>query len=480
MVYYAGMEQPLKLELDRSAKTPLAEQIRKAISTAIESGVLASGARLPSWLDLAAQLGVARGTVRNAYEKLAAAQLIVASRAAGTRVADRPPAIARVEQPPDPDSFLAKYLEMTAGPAIFQMGVPAQETFPATLLARIRSQAVRAESSAPAIYPDPRGEPILRREIAAYLAVARGIECSPSQVIITAGYSSGLGLALRVLGLEGQKVWMEDPGFPLTRHGLELARLSLVPIPVDADGIDVDNGIHHAPDAALVVVTPGQQAPLGPTLSLTRRLHLLDWAARSAAWVIEDDYLSELQLNGRAAPALASLDRAGRVIHIGSFSKTISPALRLGFLVAPPALASHFAEVAACLAPPPGPSVQLATAEFMREGHYLRHLRRAKRAYSAHRDALLKCLQVEASEISVAGLGMLLRLPNGVSDVSIAREIFAFGMAPSPLSVWYAAPELAPSGLLLGLGTAPPRQFARSCDRLNGIMGRFIDRTSLP
>ncbi len=467
------MDPPLKLELDRSAKTPLAEQIRKGISTAIETGVLVPGARLPSWLDLAAQLGVARGTVRAAYEKLSAAQLIVASRAAGTRVADRPPNIARVEQPPDPGSFMERYLEMTAGPSIFQMGVPAQETFPATLLARIRSQAVRAELSAPAIYPDPRGELELRREIAAYLAVARGIECSPNQVIITGGYSSGLGLALHVLGLEGRKVWIEDPGFPFARRGLELARLSLVPIPVDADGIDVDYGIRHAPDAALVVVTPGQQAPLGSTLSLARRLRLLDWAVRSETWVVEDDYLSELQLNGRAAPALASLDRAGRVIHIGSFSKTISPALRLGFLVAPPALTSRFAEFAACLAPAPGPSVQLATAEFMREGHYMRHLRRTKRVYSAQRDALLKCLRMEAGGISVAGLTVLLRLPDGVPDLSIARETLALGMAPVPLSVWYASPDSAQSGLLLGLATAPERQLAKSCDRLIGIIKRF-------
>ncbi|MDK1489845.1 PLP-dependent aminotransferase family protein [Sinorhizobium sp. 7-81] len=467
------MDQPLKLELDRSAKTPLAEQIRKGISTAIESGVLAPGARLPSWLDLAAQLGVARGTVRTAYEKLLAAQLIVASRAAGTRVADQPAATARFEEPPDPGSFMQQYLEMTAGPAIFQMGVPAQEIFPATLFARIRSQAVRAESSAPAIYPDPRGELELRREIAAYLAVARRIECSPSEVIITGGYANGLGLALRVLGLEGRKAWVEDPGFPFSRRGLELARLSLAPIPVDQDGIDVDHGIRHAPDAALVVVTPGQQAPLGPALSLARRLRLLDWAAQTDAWVIEDDYLSELQLDGRAAPALASLDRAGRVIHIGSFSKTISPALRLGFLVAPPALAPRFAEVAACLAPPPGPAVQLATAEFMREGHYMRHLRRTKRVYAAQRDALLKCLPPAAGEVTVAGLAVLLRLPDGAPDLAIVRETGPFGMAPAPLSVWYASPASAQSGLLLGLATAPQRQLARSCDRLLGIIGRF-------
>jgi GntR family transcriptional regulator / MocR family aminotransferase len=476
MVYHGWrMTTPFRLKLDRSAKTPLAEQVRKAIGTAIESGVLAPGARLPSWQDLAAQLGIARGTVRAAYEKLSAAQLIVASRAAGTHVAERPRAVVRSEQPPDPGSFMEMYREMTQGPAIFQMGVPATETFPATLLARIRSHAVRAEARAPPIYPDARGEPELRREIAGYLAIARGIECSPSQVIITGGYSSGLGLALRVLGLEGQKAWVEDPGFPFTRRGLELARISLAPIPVDASGIDVDYGLRHVPDAKMVVVTPGQQAPLGVILALERRLRLLDWAAHDGVWVIEDDYLSELQLNGRAAPALASLDRDGRVIHIGSFSKTISPTLRLGFLVAPISLVSRFAEVAACLAPPPGPSVQLATAEFMREGHYMRHLRRTKRVYSTQRDALLECLQlhVEAASITTAGLAALLRLPDGVPDVSVTRESLAFGMAPAPLSAWYARPASGPSGLLLGIATVPQKHLAKACERLCGIIERF-------
>jgi GntR family transcriptional regulator / MocR family aminotransferase len=474
------MTKPLQLELDRSAKTPLADQICSGISAAIGSGVLATGARLPSWQDLAAQLGVARGTVRVAYEKLSAAQLIVASRATGTRVAERPSAAARPDQPPDRGSFMETYREMNAGPAIFQMGVPAQETFPAKLLARIRSNAVRAESSAAPLYPDPRGELELRREIAAYLAIARGIECSPSQVIVTGSFTNGLGLALRVLGLEGRKVWIEDPGFPFTRRGLELGRLSLTPIPVDADGIDVDYGLQHEPDAALVVVTPGQQAPLGVTLSLARRLRLLDWAAQQDAWVIEDDYLSELQLKGRAAPALASLDRVERVIHIGSFSKTISPALRLGFVVAPAPLANRFAEVAACLAPAPGPAVQLATASFMHEGHYMRHLRRTKRVYAAQRDALLERLRPRAKgiDIATAGLTALLRLPDGVPDLAIAREALPFGLAPNPLSVWYASPESARSGLLLSVATSPQRHVAKSCDRLLEIIDRFRPHSS--
>ncbi|MCQ4325773.1 GntR family transcriptional regulator [Stutzerimonas stutzeri] len=469
------MTKPLNLNLDRSAKTPLTEQIRRGIATAIESGVLEPGARLPSWQDLAAQLGVARGTVQAAYEKLDAGQLIVASRASGTRVAPRPRAVVKSEPRPDPGSFMEIYQEMTQGPALFQMGVPATETFPATLFARIRANAVRAEASAAPRYPDPRGELELRREIAGYLAIARGIDCSPSQIIVTGGYAAGLGLALRVLGLEGEQAWMEEPGFPFTRKGLELARLSLSPIPVDADGIDIDHGLRHAPDARLVVVTPGQQAPLGTTLSLERRLRLLDWAAASGAWVIEDDYLSELQLAGRAAPALASLDRAGRVIHIGSFSKTISPTLRLGFIVAPVELMARFAEVAACLAPPPGPSTQLATAEFMREGHYLRHLRRLKRAYAAKREDLLAELRphFDTDGLTATGLAVLLRLPDGTSDLSIAREMLAFGMLPVPLSAWYASTQSSRSGLLLGVATSPTKELAKACDRLVDIVRRL-------
>jgi GntR family transcriptional regulator/MocR family aminotransferase len=471
------MPRLLNLDLDRAAKVSLSEQIRRGVTKAIEGGVLEPGARLPSWQDLAAQLGVARGTVRTAYEKLAAAQLIEASRAAGTCVAQRPRLTMRSEQAPDAGSFMATYLEMTQGPAFFQMGIPAFETFPATIFARIRSHAVRVETSGAPLYPDPRGEHELRREIAGYLAVARGIDCSPSHILVTGGFSAGLGLALNVLGARGHSAWVENPGFPWSRKGLELAGVSPAPIPVDAWGIDVDHGLRHHPDAMLALVTPGQQAPLGPTLSLERRLRLLEWTAANKSWVIEDDYLSELQLAGRAAPALASLDRDGRVIHIGSFSKTISPSLRLGFVVAPATLVSRFAEVAACLAPPPGPAVQLAVAEFMREGHYIRHLRRTKRAYASKRQALLNYLQasMDADHLTAPGLSVLLRLPEGSSDVAIAREALAFGMSPSPLSAWYASPAPRASGLLLGVATAPGRNLAQSCDRLLDLIRRFAD-----
>ncbi|MGO4305564.1 PLP-dependent aminotransferase family protein [Cupriavidus sp. RAF12] len=366
------------------------------------------------------------------------------------------------------------YLEMNAGPAIFQLGIPALKGLPDRFFARARSSnLLKTGSFSSLVYPDPRGELELRREIAGYLSISRNLHCFPEQVFITSGYSSGLGLALRVLGLDGKKVWMEEPGFIVTRKALELARLSIVLVPVDAEGLNVGYGIENAADAALAVVTPGQQAPLGSTLSLRRRLQLLEWAVSSDAWIIEDDYLGELQLEGRAAPALASLDEGKRVIHIGTFSKTMSPGLRLGFVVAPAELTTPFSEVAATLAPAPSPVVQLATAQFMRDGHYIRRVRRLKRLYSAQRDALCEQLRMRNTEWIKAGLAILLRLPDGAPDVQIAREAMNFGMAPSPLSAWFATPSWALPGLLLGVATAPEPHLATSCCRLFEIIDRY-------
>lgn len=467
----------LQIQLDRTARLSLTEQIRVSISRAIESGLLAPGARLPSWQDLAAQLGVARGTVQTAYERLADAQLIETFGAQGTRVAPRPHKVVAQAEPPDPGAFMKAYERMNTGPAIFQLGIPAFEGLE-KLFARARSSnLLKAGAFSSLIYPDPRGELELRREIAGYLSLSRNLHCFPEQVIITSGYSAGLGLALRVLGLEGRKAWMEEPGFFLTRKGLELARLNVIPVPVDDEGLDVSYGIDNAGDASLVVLTPGQQAPLGSTLSLRRRLQLLEWAAANGTWIIEDDYLGELQLEGRAAPALASQDQGKRVIHIGSFSKTLSPGLRLGFVVVPIEQVTAFSEVAATLAPAPSPVIQLAMAEFIRDGHYIRRIRRLKRLYRAQRDALCEQLRLHDAQWVKAGLAVLLRLPDSAPDVQIVKEAMASGMAPSPLSAWSATNSGGVSGLLLGVATAPESHLATSCNRLFEIIGRHCQPT---
>ncbi|MDN4574728.1 GntR family transcriptional regulator [Pandoraea cepalis] len=462
------MAAPLSIGLDRTARVSLSAQIYSSIRNAIESGQLAAGARLPSWSDLAAQLGVSRGTVRAAYERLIDEQFAIGLGAAGTRIAARPLPTTTVwspEAPPLPDLFN----DFSTVPLAFQMGVPSQDAFPFKLWSRIQGRAARRAAAAPVGYPDPRGDPDLRQEIAAYLGVARGLRCSPSQVFVTAGFSGALNLAIRGLRVEGRQAWMEEPGFPLTRTALGLAGMTVAGVPVDADGLDIEAGIRIAPSAGLAVVTPGQQAPLGMTMSLPRRISLLAWAKQHEAWIIEDDYLGELQLKGRAAPALASLDQDGRILHIGTFSKTISPALRLGFLVVPPDLARRFGDITACLAPAPAASVQHAVTEFMHDGHYLRHLRRMKRLYTARQDALVRCLKQLASDsIKVqasAGMTVVVALPQSVSDIDIALRARAFGLAPVPLSPWYTG-NPGQQGLLLGVTNLQDRTLTANCSRL--------------
>nr|WP_298686168.1 PLP-dependent aminotransferase family protein [uncultured Dongia sp.] len=459
----------LPIALDRAKKTPLAAQIYGAIRDAIETGRFAAGARLPSWRDLAVQLGVSRGTVRVAYERLIDEQFAIGLGAAGTRVAERPPTSSKPDRSPDASPLPGLFHDFGTAPLAFQMGVPSQDAFPFKLWSRVLTSEARRAAAAPVSYPDPRGDPGLRKEVAAYLGLARGIRCTPAQVLVTAGFAGALGLAIRGLQLEGKTAWMEDPGFPLTRTALGLAGMKVAPVPVDAEGLDVATGIRGAAGAALAVVTPGQQAPLGMTMSLQRRLALLAWAQATGAWIIEDDYLSELQLKGRATPALASLDHGGRLLHIGSFSKTISPALRLGFLVVPPDLARRFGELAACLAPAPAAAMQRAVAEFLREGHYLRHLRHMKRLYAAQREMLLRCLAAVSSDVikveATAGLGVVTLLPESMSDVDIALRALPFGMAPVPLSPWYMQPS-APQGLLLGVTNLNERRLLADCRRL--------------
>ena len=459
----------LSIDLDPAGRLPLTVQIYRTVRDAIEAGRLAPGSKLPSWRDLAAQLGVSRGTVRVAYQRLIDEQFVVGLGAAGTRVAQRPSPSSAPASSPDAPPLPGFHPTYGTPPLPFQMGVPAQDAFPFKLWARVLARAARRVAAAPVAYPDPRGAPELRAEISAYVGIARGLRCSPSQVIVTTGYSGALGLAVLGLRLAGAGAWIEDPSFPVTRTALGLAGLNLTAVPVDAAGLDVAAGVRKAPDAALAVVTPGQHAPLGMTMSLERRLALIAWATRSGAWIIEDDYLSDLQLTGRAAPALASLDHGGRVLHLGTFSKTISPALRLGFLIAPVELAGLFGDVAACLAPAPAVALQSAVAEFLREGHYLRHLRRMKRLYAARRERLITCL-AQASPTALkaeatAGMAVVASLPPAASDVDVAARALAIGLAPSPLSPWYVDVEQR-QGLLLGVTNLDGRRLADDCRRL--------------
>jgi GntR family transcriptional regulator/MocR family aminotransferase len=458
------MDHDLSIRIDRSAHTPLAGQIAAAIGAAIHDGRLAPGARLPSWHDLAVQLGVARGTVRAAYDSLRDQQLIVTAGAAGTRVARQ---AVRAGTAPERPAALAP---RRAAPVPFQVGVPGQDVFPFKTWSRIMGRAARAAAAQPLGYPDPRGEPVLRAAIAAYLGIARGITCHPSQVFIANGYAAALGLALRTLRLDGGTAWVEDPGYASARSVLAQYGVTPAPVPVDAEGIDVAAGVALSPEAALAVVTPGQQAPLGMTLSLARRHALLDWAAARGAWIVEDDYLGELQLQARATPALAARDHAGRVLHIGTFSKTIAPALRVAFLVVPPALAPAVADAADACAAAPAPAIQFAIEEFLRDGHYLRHLRHMKRVYAERRAALCACLRDLGLAHAEVGLSVLLPVADGIDDAALAARAHTAGLAPSALSWWRVRKDDAPGGLLLGVTNVPPGRAQAACAALAQLL----------
>ena len=451
---------------DREAVEPAYRQLYRRISAAVLNGTLAQGARLPSARALASQLGLARGTVEAAYGQLAGEGYIQGRGAAGTFVASvavAPVAVpAQVLRPASPKPSSGQ-------PLPFQMGLPALDGFPRKLWARLAARQAHAMSTLSLVGPDPAGIAPLRQAIARYLAVARGIAVPPEQVIVSAGFQGALGLITRLPGLLDRPVWMEEPGYFLGRGGLLAAGARIVPVPVDGEGLDVAAGRALAPDAGLVLVSPSHQSPLGMALSLPRRLQLLDWAAAHDAWIVEDDYDSEFRYVGRPLPPLKSLDRAGRVLYVGTFSKTLFPGLRLGYLVAPPALTRGVAELAALLNPLPAADAQATLAAFLAEGHFGRHVRRMRQLYARRRAALAVELErvfgADRVSLGAGGMQILLRLDDDADDLAMAEACQAVGLGPSPLSRAYAGPGKR-QGLLLSFTNLPPEQAPALVQRL--------------
>jgi GntR family transcriptional regulator/MocR family aminotransferase len=275
----------------------------------------------------------------------------------------------------------------------------------------------------------------LREEIVAYLGLARAVSCAPHQVVVTTGYQGALTLVRQALLRPGDAVWVEDPGHPQSYQALEIGGANLVPVPVDADGMRVAAGVAAAPRARLAVATPTHQSPLGVSLSLPRRLALLAWAEEARAWVLEDDYDAEFRYTGPAPPALKSLDRGERMLFAGSFSKTLFPGLRLGYLVVPDALIETITRAARLITRGPPLLEQNVTAAFMAGGHFARHVKRMRGLYARRRAALAKALSHHFPvELPAGGMHLLIRLPDGVDDSEAARRALEVGLAPMALS----------------------------------------------
>ncbi|MDB5361625.1 MAG: DNA-binding protein [Rhodospirillales bacterium] len=452
--------------LDRAAAEPAYRQLYRRISGAVLDGTLTEGERLPSARALASQLGLARGTVEAAYGQLAGEGYIQGRGAAGTFVA---PVAIPAAAVPAPAPRAGRPAAPAGRPLPFQMGLPALDAFPRKLWTRLAARQAHALSPLGLVAPDPAGIASLRQAIARYLAVARGIAVPPEHVVVTAGFQGALGLITRLLDVGDQPVWMEEPGYFLARAGLVAAGARVVQVPVDAEGLDVAAGMALAPTARLALVSPSHQSPLGMALSLPRRLQLLDWAASCDGWIVEDDYDSEFRYVGRPLPPLKSLDRAGRVLYVGTFSKTLFPGLRLGYLVAPPPLTQRIAEIAALLGPLPAADAQATLAAFLAEGHFGRHVRRMRQLYARRRAALAveleKAFGADRVALGAGGMQILLRLDGAVDDLAMVEACRLAGLGPSPLSRAYAGPAKR-RGLLLSFTNLAPEQAPAMVQRL--------------
>jgi len=346
----------LSFTLDKAAQTPLFRQLYQEIREAILSRNLKAGVKLPPSRSLAKELHISRNTVIMAFEQLLAEGYVEGRLGAGTYVshtlqrtneasdAPKPETIHKwpiIHTPRVRDHFMV-LLEARDQVRPFQPGLPALDEFPRDRWAKLVEKQYRKGSSMLLGYGRTAGYRPLCKAIATYIQTTRGVQCEEEQILITAGSQQGLALIAKVLLQPGDAVWFENPGYIGARSAFQSAKAQLIPVPVDEHGLRVDQGEALYPNARLAFVTPSHQYPLGSTMSLQRRLNLLDWAKRYKSWVVEDDYDSKFRYTGRPLASLQGLDTEGRVVYMGTFSKVLFPALRLGYLVIPPALLDAF------------------------------------------------------------------------------------------------------------------------------------------
>jgi len=295
-----------------------------------------------------------------------------------------------------------------------------------------------------------------REVIAEYLGTVRGVRCESSQILVTTGSQQGLQLCAQVLLDPKDRVWIEEPGYPGARQAFMTVGAQLIPVPVDDEGMKLAEIIRRGPNARAVYVTPSHQYPMGMTMSATRRMLLLNWAVRSGAWIIEDDYDSEYRFGSRPIASLQGLDTDARVIYVGTFSKVLFPALRLGYVVVPKDLAPVFAAAREAADIFSSTLYQAVLTDFIREGHFARHIRRMRMLYMKRRKTLVDSIRIQMGDMievigAEAGMHLVALLPPGVDDVAVSSQAALRGISAIPLSICYAKPN-ARGGLILGYG----------------------------
>src|SRR5215468_6912294 len=466
------------LALIRDDNIPLYRQIYEHIRTAIRTGQLRPGDRLPSTRGLAERFGTARGTIDAAYAILTGEGYLIGRGPAGTVVSAELDSRTIAGGASKPRLRSPASRPAAEAPRPFQMGLPALDAFPRKVWSRLVARHARGFAAADMAYPDPAGYGPLREAIAGYLAASRGVRCTAGQILITNGYQDALNLVASVLLQRGDKVWVEDPNYPPTGEALRAAGATLVPIRVDAEGLRVSDGLAHARHARLAVVTPSHQSPLGVALSLRRRLALLSWAGAADAWIIEDDYDSEFRYVGRPLPALKSLDRDQRVLYAGTFSKVLYPSLRLGYLVVPASLVAAFMRSNRLRHLGNATLEQRVVTDFIAAGNFARHLKHMRTLYAARRQALAdSLLKVFGDRIAVdlqpGGMHLIARFGNSVSDIKLTQLTQAGGLSAEALSRRATTPACG-RGLLLGFTNIAEADALATCHRLRRLIGKSL------
>lgn len=481
----------LHLPVDRSSGVPIHRQVYQGFRRAILDGLLRPGQRVPSSRALALDLAVSRLPVLTAYDHLLHEGYLEGRVGSGTFVSSAipddllgfpdslgaavgPGATRRVPAPPPPATA-------PSGLGPFRMSLPALDRFPRAVWDRLVARHTRALTPREMAYGDPAGRVPLRAAIAEHLRAARAVRCEADQVLIVSGSQAALRLATAVLLSRGDRVAVEEPGYPGARAALGAGGAELVSVPVDEEGMNVDSLRRRGRRVRAAYVTPSHQYPLGTSMTAARRFALLDWAFRREAWVLEDDYDSEYRYVSRPLGALQGMDAHERVIYMGSFSKVLFPALRVGYVVAPPSLWQRFVDAREAFDLFPPSLYQLVLAEFLREGHFARHLRRMRGVYLERRDALLTGLARHCGAgLTVhnadAGLHVAVLLSAGLDDGGVVQHMAERGLTATALSTCYAG-TVRRNGLLLGFGGSTPRRLFEATRVLGEVLRGRRSRT---
>lgn len=465
----------LQVRLAALAEGKLHKRLYNAMRSAILDGSLSPGGRLPPSRDLAQQLGMSRNTVLTVYEQLLAEGYVISRQGSGTFVAgtlpdnfeSHPTGLLEDGRHRTEPVFSRRGEQLLnhvrASPkqwGAFIPGVPDVSTFPHRRFSQIQARINRRPAPVQLTYSSGGGSPELQQALVDYLRVARSVHCTPEQILITEGIHQAIDLVTRMLCNPGEHAWVEEPAYWGIRNILQMNDVNITPVPVDQAGMNPPEPPFSDETPRLIFVTPSHQYPLGAVMSLARRQRLLAIARHTGSWIVEDDYDSEFRFSGQPIPALQGLETDPPVIYIGTFSKTLYPALRLGYVVLPTALAHTLKTAHAELYRGGHLLIQHALAEFIRQGDYTAHIRRMRLLYARRRSCLTALILQFMGEKALgdynsnAGLHLILNLPEQADDVAIAQQANERGILVRPLSRYYLGDSVH-KGLLMGFACVP-------------------------